>query len=180
MGGGQDWALGMSSRLSVLTPEERAEVERFVRRAQRVSPSPQISDWINGGPMPPIPRQEPKGDKYFINVYVAAPYSHPEPSVRAERARLATEYATHLLTTAHERGEPLVVYSPLSTTHSMALLGCADGWEFWRAMDVAYLGASRRLHVLTLDGWQESRGVAAEIEAFERMRRPVDFVRWPL
>ncbi|MFK5165356.1 DUF1937 family protein, partial [Propionibacterium freudenreichii] len=46
-------------------------------------------------------------------------------------------------------------------------------WEFWAAYDEAILSSCISLIVLPLDGWQESKGVSAEINIARRMGLPV-------
>ena len=95
-------------------------------------------------------------------VYVACPWSHPDPIVRAGRHRYATDYARRLV--EDER----VVYSPL--THSVPLDPSGDrDWEYWRQSDLAILALCDELHVLALPGWEESRGVQAEITEAMRL-----------
>jgi hypothetical protein len=49
-------------------------------------------------------------------------------------------------------------------------------WEFWEAQDRRLLQACDELWVLTLDGWQRSIGVRAEIKIAEALGKPVRLV----
>lgn len=49
-------------------------------------------------------------------------------------------------------------------------------FEFWRQYDKAIISRCSELWVLTLPGWSESVGVAAEIEIANRLSIPVRYV----
>ena len=90
-------------------------------------------------------------------IYLASPYSDPSPAVRDERHAQAVEVTRQLIEHRH------VVFSPIVYSHQMA--GELGGdFESWRKFDLAMLDLADELWVLTLDGWKESVGVAAEIE----------------
>lgn len=92
--------------------------------------------------------------------YLASPYSHPNPAVREQRYKAACAAAARLMA----RGE--TVFSPIAHSHPIAMhldpaLVC--DFRFWMAQDLPILAACSLLRVLRLDGWQESRGVGAEM-----------------
>jgi len=67
-----------------------------------------------------------------------------------------------------------VVFSPISHTHPIAEQGgLPKGWDFWEAFDRVYLGVSRRIVVLCIDGWKESVGVTAELRIANDLGVPV-------
>ena len=90
-------------------------------------------------------------------IYLASPYSDPSPAVRDARHTQAVEVTRQLI----ER--EIVVFSPIVYSHQMASELGGD-FESWRKFDFAMLDLAEELWVLTLDGWKESVGVAAEIE----------------
>lgn len=92
-------------------------------------------------------------------IYLAGPYSHPDPTVRQRRFEQLNMYAARLM----EAGIP--VFSPISHSHPIADHMVDDrGHDFWMAMDLPLLRLASGLLVLTLEGWEESRGVASEID----------------
>ena len=94
-----------------------------------------------------------------IDYYIAIPYSHPNPFIKANRYELAT-YALSKLT---ERG--LVAFSPITHSHKVAVdYGVRGDWSFWEKIDYRFLDASRNLVVIKAPLWDSSRGVLAEIE----------------
>jgi hypothetical protein len=100
-------------------------------------------------------------------VYLASPYSHPDPAVREERFQAACRAAAHLMQSG------LHVFSPIAHSHPIALAGSLPtGWEYWEAYDEAVLSACRALAVLELDGWESSRGVQGEVKIAQRLKLP--------
>lgn len=103
--------------------------------------------------------------------YLAGPYSHPERAVRVQRFE-ALNRAAAVLMAAGEH-----VYSPISHTHPIAEAGSLPlGWDFWEQYDRIYLGMSRRVVVLTLDGWRDSKGVTAELAIAAELGLPVEYM----
>lgn len=105
-------------------------------------------------------------------IYVACPYSHHDPAVRAERFGRANYYSARMMAAG------LLVFSPISHTHPIALAGdLPKGWDFWERYDRAYLGICRALVVLCLPGWEQSKGVQAEIKIMDDLKRPVWYIQ---
>lgn len=103
--------------------------------------------------------------------YLASPYSHPDRAVRVARFEAAARAAARLASD----GE--IVFCPIAMSHPMAEAGELPGeWEFWERFDRAHLSVSRRIVVLTLDGWRESVGVQAEIVIAQELGLPVDYM----
>lgn len=103
-------------------------------------------------------------------VYLASPYTHPDPAVVEWRVH-ATRRATALLMM---RG--LVVFSPIAHTHDLVQFIGRQSHEFWMAQDIPMLRKAERLMVLCIDGWAESRGVMEEIELAQAAGIPVEYV----
>ena len=91
-------------------------------------------------------------------VYLATPYNHADPAVRQWRFEQVNRAAARLM------AQGLYVFSPISHTHPVALVGALPpGWDYWQAYDRAILECCRALYILTLPGWQESQGIQGEI-----------------
>lgn len=103
-------------------------------------------------------------------VYLACPYTHPDPAVREARFRAATRAAATLAAAG------VHVFSPITHTHPILLAGdLPHGWEYWEAYDRAVLDACRSLVVLKLEGWDQSAGVQAEVEVAKHLGLPCFF-----
>ena len=107
-------------------------------------------------------------------VYLASPYTHPDPWVRQERYEQALAAQTRLL----DRGE--FVFSPIVQTHySDMKLRQSKDHAFWMRLALEYLHRCDALLILTLEGWQWSKGVKAEMDAAKLAGLPVEFMEWP-
>lgn len=97
-------------------------------------------------------------------VYLAVPYSHPDPAVREARFQAANRTAAKLMAAGD------FVFSPISHTHPIALAGGLPlGWDYWEQYDRAVLACCYRFIILKLDGWMTSKGVKAESSIAEEL-----------
>lgn len=91
-------------------------------------------------------------------IYLISPYSHPDAAVMEDRYDRACRIAGAMLA----RGE--MVYSPVAHCHPIAVrCGLPRGWDFWGPHCVQMLDCASRVVVAKLNGWRQSRGVAADI-----------------
>lgn len=106
-------------------------------------------------------------------IYLATPYTDPDPAVRRARFEAVTRAAGALMQ------RRLVVFSPITMGHPISE-ACADipgDFGYWGRSCLSYLeGWATRLVVLTLNGWQASRGVTAEIAAARERGLPVEYL----
>jgi len=64
-------------------------------------------------------------------------------------------------------------------THDMSIEHeMPTDWEFWERHCLAMLAACSKLIVLKLDGWEESRGVMAEMLFAETTGIEIEFMEW--
>lgn len=104
-------------------------------------------------------------------IYLASPHSHPDAAVREDRYQQVCKVAAKFFEEGH------YVYCPIAHTHSIAqYMGDAMQWEAWRDYDTHMLSLCEMLMVVKLDGWEASRGVAAEIALAHQMDMPVKYV----
>jgi len=103
-------------------------------------------------------------------IYLAAPYSHPEPSVREQRFRAACIAAARLIRAGH------VTFSPISHGHPIAVYGLPTDWRFWERHDREQLARCDEVIVLMLDGWRDSEGVQAEIRIAAELGKSVRYL----
>ena len=103
-------------------------------------------------------------------IYLASPYTHPDPFVMEWRYLLAMRRMTELLR------QGLYVYGPIVHNHELRKLGgLPPTWEFWQGYDFDMLNRCDRVEVLMLPGWQQSVGVTAEIRHAADLRIPVTY-----
>lgn len=102
-------------------------------------------------------------------IYLASPYSHPDPAVRRGRARLAA-VAASVLTELHAE---VFVYSPITHGHAMdEQRQLPESWEFWRPRCRAAVERSSEVACLLLDHWWESVGMATEYRWAQELEIP--------
>lgn len=99
--------------------------------------------------------------------YVATPYSKFPDGIEAA-FRASCVVAGELL----KRG--LRVYSPIAHTHPIAEYAKIDLFDhdIWLPFDEAMMNACGTLIVAQLPGWEDSRGIAHEIEYFRNAGKP--------
>ena len=103
-------------------------------------------------------------------IYVASPYSSPDPTVRQQRFEAACRAAAELM----RQGK--TVFSPIAHSHALCAYGLPLDWRFWEQHDRHYLEACDEVVVLMLDGWRQSVGVQAEIAIARELGKPVTFL----
>lgn len=101
-------------------------------------------------------------------VYLASPYTDDDSDVERERYFAVRAVAAVLLAAG------VHVYSPIVHCHPMAKAqGLPTDAAFWRKYNFAMVERCDCVAVLTLDGWDESRGVAGEIAHAQKHGKPV-------
>jgi len=103
-------------------------------------------------------------------MYLASPYSHPDPVVRERRFRAACSAAATLMKRGH------AVFSPIAHCHVIAEHGLPTNWAYWQAYDRDHLMHCDEVIVLMLSGWQKSAGVQAEIRLARELHKPISYV----
>ena len=99
-------------------------------------------------------------------IYLATPYFDPDPAVRQWRFEAACKATAQMLRAG------LIVFSPIAHSHPLTRYGLPGDWKFWHRYDRAHLEACSAMAVLTLEGWQESKGVQAEIRIAHELNMP--------
>ena len=100
-------------------------------------------------------------------IYLAIPYSGMEE----------LSFKISCMVTAFLMKTGKTVYSPIVHGHILATkYDLPADREFWLKHDLDILCRCDELYVVTLDGWDESFGVSAEIEEALSMGMPVTFI----
>ena len=102
--------------------------------------------------------------------YLAAPYTHPQISVREDRAQFAARIATRLTAMYGD-----AVYSPISLGHMMDtyLPPKLSTHKFWMKHCLPFLRVSKVVTVLPMRGWRESKGLQEELALAKVLHIPV-------
>lgn len=106
-------------------------------------------------------------------IYLASPYSDPDPAVVNIRVTLLRKCLSQLV----KEYDQYSFYSPISHYHEVAALGgLPAGWEFWKKLDRFAIEQSSALWVLTIDGWENSTGVSNEMTYAQELGLQVKLV----
>lgn len=103
-------------------------------------------------------------------IYLASPYSHPDPLIMKTRFLLAEQE------TAHYMKQGLVIFSPIVHCHEIACkYTLPTDFAFWQNYCIAMLRRADTLWVLRIEGWKESKGVTHEIEVATAALIPIKY-----
>lgn len=100
-------------------------------------------------------------------IYLALPYSHPDPYIREVRYRTATSVAASLM----KRGA--IVFSPITYGHQLCQYGIDTHFETWADIDRPMISWADEVWLLEVEGFDSSYGVRAELEYAMRLGKPV-------
>lgn len=105
--------------------------------------------------------------KSFGLIYLATPYSRYPEGIEAAFVKASA-------ITADLMRAGVRVYSPIAHTHPIAVHGKVDPYDhsIWMPFDEAIMERSDAILVVTMPTWEQSKGIAHEIEFFERRERP--------
>ena len=103
--------------------------------------------------------------------YLASPYHHNNPRIMQIRYEQACEATADLI----KSGE--VIFSPIAHNHWLAIIyDMPRDHQFWLDYNLAILRRCDVLLILTLEGWKESRGIAAESTFAAQHHIPIEFL----
>ena len=100
--------------------------------------------------------------------YLSCPYSDPDPKVRVRRHQIVNQVVFEMM----QQGT--LVYSPLTHNVPINELGIHGNWLTWKNFDHGMLSRCDRLIVLKLPGWENSKGVAAEVACAQKLNLPIE------
>ncbi|MCH8135215.1 MAG: DUF1937 family protein [Proteobacteria bacterium] len=106
-------------------------------------------------------------------IYLASPHSHPDRKIRQQRHDDVCKFAADLM----KRG--FQVFCPIAHSHNIAILlddPAVFDFEYWVEFDFKMIKLCDELYVAQLDGWQESRGVQAEIEYAKALGMKISYI----
>ena len=103
-------------------------------------------------------------------IYLASPYTDPEPAHETFRYVCACKAAAYLMQKGH------VVFSPIAHSHGIARFVMGHTHDFWMTQDLPFLDFAAKMIVLTLPGWEKSRGIKQEIEHARDKGIPVEYM----
>jgi hypothetical protein len=104
-------------------------------------------------------------------IYLASPYTDPDPAVMEARALEACRVACGLLAQGHR------VIAPIAFYHLIAKVGCLPPeFEFWDQLDEQLILVCGELWIIAMLGWKSSRGINNEVIKARRWGKPIYLV----
>ena len=104
-------------------------------------------------------------------IYLASPYSHPDPLIRKTRFLLAEQCVG--MTTLHNRH----IYSPIVHFHELAQkYKWPTDFAYWKQINFDMIRRAEGMYGLNIEGWKESVGVTAEVELARTLFLPIQLV----
>lgn len=88
-------------------------------------------------------------------IYLASPYSHPDPLIRKTRFLLAEQFVA--------ANFPEHIYSPIVHYHELAeKYNLNTEFTTWQTINFDMIRRADEFWILDIEGWMESKGVMAE------------------
>ena len=109
-------------------------------------------------------------------IYLASPYSSPDPAVRQARYNEACRATAFFMEQGH------VIYSPIAHSHPVADYlpqSTLMDHEFWMGQCLPMVRACSELWVLMLEGWEKSRGCRREVQEALDHEIPISHILMP-
>lgn len=106
-------------------------------------------------------------------IYLACPYSHVNDEVVEDRVRNFCIVAAEL----ESSGEAHVVSAMLNHL-ILRYAELPKDWNFWKSYSETMIERADEVVVLKLEGWNNSTGVAGEIEHAIKIGKPVRYIEF--
>lgn len=103
-------------------------------------------------------------------IYISAPYSHKDKNVVEKRMSAVYEHFANLMMKGCVPVTPLMAHAVV-TRHPVP----SDA-AFWEEYSLTLLSRSDKMHVLMIDGWEDSVGVQYEIAYCLENEIPLEYV----
>ena len=105
-------------------------------------------------------------------VYLACPYSHPDPVIMQQRYVMSNIIAGELMKLDY------FIFSPISHSHPIAQQCNMDAidHDFWLRQDCAIFMHCEMMMIIAIDGWEESYGIGLELIWAKDLDMPVVLV----
>ena len=108
----------------------------------------------------------------MIDVFVISPYTDDDLEVIAHRVKEAERYVASLVR------QGVVVYSTIAAMdHIVKTYQLPSDYPFWQKHCEQMISCSSKVHILMLDGYDESTGVADELQIAVSMGKPITTIQ---
>jgi hypothetical protein len=105
-------------------------------------------------------------------IFISNPYTHKDKKVELERYNAVLKYTAQLMNSRE------MVFSPIVHCHELAVQHELPGdWKFWQVYCEIMISKCQCMHVLMLDGWEDSVGTKAEISFAEKLGLEIKYIK---
>jgi hypothetical protein len=107
----------------------------------------------------------------MFDVFVISPYTHENPDIMRDRVNEAEKYIAKLTM------EGVVAYSTIAAMdHLVRKFELPNDFEYWKTHCIKMVSAAKEVHVLCLDGWEDSVGAQYEIEVAIQQTKKINYI----
>jgi capsule polysaccharide modification protein KpsS len=107
----------------------------------------------------------------MFDVFIISPFTHEDDSIVQQRVELTETYVANLIKQGLTVQSQIAMLYYLTTKHDIPIT-----YDFWRKYCHQMLEACEQVHVLCLDGWEQSVGVDDEIKLARRLNKRITYV----
>lgn len=98
-------------------------------------------------------------------IYLGCPYTHNDPEIMEQRAKIATLMAGYYMNKYH-----FAVFSPITHGHEICKFGVKPDFATWQETDMSIIkNWANEFHYLPLDGYKNSKGLRQEFEYAKKL-----------
>jgi len=100
-------------------------------------------------------------------IYLATPYTHPDPNVEHQRYLTVSKFAARMLV------QEFIVFSPITYGHTFKdNFGLKGDAGTWMKVNLGILRHCEAMYILKQNGWQESKGLHIEMNCCKMLGIP--------
>jgi ribosomal protein S18 acetylase RimI-like enzyme len=104
-------------------------------------------------------------------IFIASPLTAPDPGLVQKRVAAAGRFGAWV-----QSNEGKCAFVAAAHDHAIAThLAKPMPYDWWRANIHHFMAPAQSCYVLCLDGWEQSKGVAVEIEIAEQLGKPIHY-----
>ena len=107
-------------------------------------------------------------------IFVVSPYRHEIKEIEEQRVVLAENYVSKLIIEGKIPFSAVVYAHSLIKKHKLP-----TDIDYWKSFICSFLRDADEVHVLKIDGWNNSEGIDWEISVAKSLRIPIIYVEVP-
>ena len=104
-------------------------------------------------------------------IYLASPYTSVFKDEEHKRYLETMKIVSELMRNGHHIFSPILHCHPIALSHKLP-----TDYKFWSEYNLGMIKVCEELWVLQLYGWQDSKGVQAEIKLALELEKPVAYI----